>query len=368
MRFLPIWTLFLISTHSWAFPEMIRHGYVNCISCHVSPTGGGVLTEYGREISGNLLSTWGADNPKEAQFAYDIVKLPDWLTAIGNYRGVYAYQNTPYISQGQYIYMQGDAEAAAHLKKWYFDASLGYENKPNDISFTDHLISATHFINYRPTDEFSFRIGRFYPAFGIYTPDHVIPTKRDLGWDEGQQTYNLEAAYISEKWNVFLTPDFGRPDQPSLHRETGFSAWGSLAFADTYKVGLTYFYGNGQSTTRNVAGIWGTLGFAHNLFLLSEWDLQQQGSKNSSFPSQLGGVDYNRFDYELIQGLHVYLTQDFSQLNFNDFQTLHNSFGLGVQWFPRPHFEINVSWQRLRTIAISSDYTDFAWAMINIYI
>jgi hypothetical protein len=167
---------------------------------------------------------------------------------------------------------------------------------------------------------------------------------------------------------VFVTGDFGRPDRDSYHRETGFAIRPSLAVADTYKVGLSYFHGDGKDTTRNVGGPWGILGFTKRFFLLSEWDFQQQGSKTGAFPSQTGGLDYNRLDYEFIQGLHGYLTQDFAELNFNDFTTLHNSFGVGVQFFPRPHFEINASYQRLRQIFVGNAYTDFAWLMINLYI
>jgi hypothetical protein len=35
---------------SWALPTMARLGYVNCVTCHYSPQGGGPLNEYGRGI------------------------------------------------------------------------------------------------------------------------------------------------------------------------------------------------------------------------------------------------------------------------------------------------------------------------------
>ena len=35
---------------SYGLPTMIRLGYPNCASCHVSPQGGGLLNEYGRGI------------------------------------------------------------------------------------------------------------------------------------------------------------------------------------------------------------------------------------------------------------------------------------------------------------------------------
>ena len=357
------------STPAWCYPEMVRHGYINCIACHISPSGGGVLSGYGRELSREILSTWGTKNETESKFAWGVVPTPDWLSAMGLYRGVYAYQNTPFVQQGQYIFMQGDIEAAANVSsKLFFDASVGYENMSTDMSFSDHLIIRRAFVNYRPMDTLSFRFGRFYPNFGIETPDHVIPTKRDLGWDQGQETINLEAAWIGEKWSLFATGDFGRPDYPSYHHEQGFALTPSLAIGDTYKVGASYFHGDGLDTIRNVGGPWGILGFTRRFFLLSEWDLQQQSSKSGAFSSHTGGVNYQRLDYEVIQGLHTYLTQDFSQSDFSNFATLSNSYGLGIQFFPRPHFEVNLSWQKLRTIAVTPDYTDFAWVTFNIYI
>ena len=347
---------------------MVRHGYVNCTSCHVSPSGGGVLTQYGRELSRAILSKWGTENQNESLFAYGVVKLPEWITAMGLYRNLYAYQNTPFISQGQYIFMQNDIETAAVLKEWSFDLSLGYENKPTDVKVLDHVISRRNYVAYRPTDELSFRAGRFYPAFGILTSEHVIPTKRDLGWDEGQETYNLEGAWLGEKWNLYATADLGRPDQPSLHHETGFALSPSVALGESNKVGLSYFHGDSVTATRNVAGPWGILGFTHHFFLLSELDFQAQSVKAGGLATQKGVVNYQRLDYELIQGLHAYLTQDFSELNFQDFQTLHNSYGVGLQFFPRPHFELNLSWQKLRMIAVAPVYTDFAWFMLNFYL
>src|SRR5262249_45092482 len=38
-----------------AYPTMIRHGYTQCASCHTDPSGGTLLTEYGRAQSELLL-------------------------------------------------------------------------------------------------------------------------------------------------------------------------------------------------------------------------------------------------------------------------------------------------------------------------
>ena len=38
------------SIPAFALPTMIRLGYPNCVSCHLTPQGGGLLNEYGRGI------------------------------------------------------------------------------------------------------------------------------------------------------------------------------------------------------------------------------------------------------------------------------------------------------------------------------
>ncbi|RYZ63714.1 MAG: hypothetical protein EOP05_23120, partial [Proteobacteria bacterium] len=50
-----------VGANAEAYPDLIRHNYVNCTTCHVSPTGGGAMTEYGRAMSHELLSAWGTE-------------------------------------------------------------------------------------------------------------------------------------------------------------------------------------------------------------------------------------------------------------------------------------------------------------------
>ncbi len=68
-----------------AYPFLIEHGYTNCAQCHIDPSGGGALTEYGRGQSEILLRTpWEAraddwEPGKVKDFAFG-APLPTWLT------------------------------------------------------------------------------------------------------------------------------------------------------------------------------------------------------------------------------------------------------------------------------------------------
>jgi hypothetical protein len=56
------WTVALVgwavsfSPAAHAYPENVRHGYVNCAACHIHPQGGGQLNAYGRQLSKALQS------------------------------------------------------------------------------------------------------------------------------------------------------------------------------------------------------------------------------------------------------------------------------------------------------------------------
>ena len=60
--------LVLPAASAHAYPWMIQHGYTNCSTCHVEPSGFGLLTEYGRAQAQIVLPTlWGGKTPDEVE-------------------------------------------------------------------------------------------------------------------------------------------------------------------------------------------------------------------------------------------------------------------------------------------------------------
>src|SRR3954463_342439 len=79
------------SSPAHAYAWMIRHGYTQCVQCHVDPSGAGALTQYGRVISDVLLRThYGWEKPDEeaqlGKFLFGAVTLPDELDFGGSVR------------------------------------------------------------------------------------------------------------------------------------------------------------------------------------------------------------------------------------------------------------------------------------------
>src|SRR5690242_17806457 len=97
--------IFLATTLFWSsmslcFPEMVRHGYNNCITCHVSPSGGGVLNHYGRSLSLEVMSFSGSEGEEQL---LGFVKTPYWLNVGGDVRSVQYYTNTPTVIAAQFF-------------------------------------------------------------------------------------------------------------------------------------------------------------------------------------------------------------------------------------------------------------------------
>ena len=80
-----------VTTRAHAYAWMIRHDYSNCATCHTDPSGAGLLTEYGRDQSDQLLRMrYGSPASDTAGsssgFLWGLVTEPRWLTLGGQLR------------------------------------------------------------------------------------------------------------------------------------------------------------------------------------------------------------------------------------------------------------------------------------------
>ncbi|MFM8268927.1 MAG: hypothetical protein ACKN9V_01970 [Pseudomonadota bacterium] len=357
MRFGFTFILVFLSQTIFAFPQNVRAGYANCVTCHQSPTGGGILTSYGRKLSADWMSAWGREN--EDEFLYGSVSLPQWLNMGGDIRALQLYQNRASRESAEFIFMQADVEAAASIGKVTVDATAGVTPQGNPLS-------RRHFLQYQPTEELSFRVGRFLPAVGINTENHSVAVKRGVGRDQGTETYNVEAAWIDQNFDVFITGILGRPDSLNLGAEMGGALSSSIFLGNRHKIGASYVVLTRNVGYRNLAGPFFILGLGKKFFLMVDtaftWFKPQLGAVQSGF------ADTVRFNFEMSQGVHFYLSQEFFQNNFQDTASRMEAYGVGFQFFPRPHLELNTQFLKQRYGGTSSSFADYAYAMLHFYL
>jgi hypothetical protein len=234
--------LLLLTCSRWgaAEPMFLSKQYTRCTTCHYSPTGGGLLTPYGRSLSHHELSTfrgsedagppgspppaprggeqdflWGALGDRLGPLSMGVDLRPAHLS--------YDFDNT---TTHMNFWMNADVLAAYQIKGWTLYGEIGREPLVEGA----HLGSYEYWVQHQNDKGLAFRVGRFLPAFGVKLADHTALTRSTLGFDKYDQVYALEVSRTLERyqWQVSLGP--GRADSV-LHDDgrRAFTATGRFA-------------------------------------------------------------------------------------------------------------------------------------------
>jgi hypothetical protein len=316
-------SLLFFSRVGLAFPEMGRLGYSSCQSCHVSPTGGGVLNKYGRSVADDFLGTWSYEGA--GQNLFGLADTPEWLDIGGDTRTIRLLMDTgaERIPPRTFL-MQSDLELALHLgPRITVAGAYGYYGIPLPVNLLDEVKpeARRYYVLIKPYEWLSIRSGKFYPAYGLMIPDHTVNIRAGLFWPQGGETTNTEIGFWQQWGEVAFThvssePDKGRSQALALRASAYIGQSGQAGFS---------LYQNDKSSAY---GLFGIFGFTKKFYLMAEADY-----KTSS------GVDI----YQLWGGAGLELFKGFLVLA-NTFATVvdpggSTGYGYGLQWFPFPHFE-----------------------------
>ena len=105
---------------------MIGHGYAGCATCHLDPSGAGLLNEFGREEAADTLRSHYGSDPAPVEPFFGLWKNPDWLLTGGSFRdGLFFMKagTAPYSQQN--ILMQADLRVGIDAGRWRAAGSLG---------------------------------------------------------------------------------------------------------------------------------------------------------------------------------------------------------------------------------------------------
>ena len=109
------------------------------------------------------------------------------------------------------------------------------------------------------------------------------------------------------------------------------------------------------------------LSYQKNLFLMSEFFYQSKLNTATKIESK-GFVNTNRLNYQLFKGLIPFLTFEASQLDWSQETSERESYGAGIQFFPRPHIELMATAQKDRYYIDDGYYSDLYWLTLNYYL
>lgn len=341
--------LFALGAASTAFgyPEFARYGYFSCTSCHVSPGGGGALTDYGRSFEAERLATFFKKD-EELLLHGAIGATPPWLVVGGNFRQIQTLTETSRSKDGRWIPMQRDVEVCVHPGPAWACVTGGIV-KPASIQPDGRPVYGARRANLRVDigENFLVRAGRFMPRYGLMIANHTSSIRQGLGFDQYAETDQLEATFVSERLEVALARGFGRklplPEATDDDAAPATTLTVAAAATEKTRVGLSYHHESDDEGTVQKGGIFTAATLGDATFLLAEID--HMLSRTDRAPGDTvvlrSAASHARLGYETTRGLFPYLLHEASFRDLTDGATRRDTFGLGIQWFPRPHFEID---------------------------
>jgi hypothetical protein len=228
------------SRRAAAYPQYQLSRDQTCTGCHVSPAGGGLLTENGYSVAETqaLLTD-------SSQFMYGLFKLPGWLALGGDLRSSTGYIRTP-DGEFAFIPMQGDLYASATARGFTLHVTVGarpaqWNGLGNTPAVIDRFWSREHYAMWQQEenghDGLFVRIGRFMPVFGLRFAEHPDYTRRFGGTPLYGETYGAAVEYIKDSWEAHVTGFIEDPLIDTVVHDTGGAGYAEVRLNPRLQVG-----------------------------------------------------------------------------------------------------------------------------------
>jgi len=358
-----LWVI-LWATPAHAYPWMIRHEYTGCATCHVDPSGGYLLTPYGRAQTQTLLATFGHgpegdEVDRRSEFALGLVRLPTGLNLGGSVREAYMWSEE--VSPRQppattlSLLMQADLRAAITVDKFVATGSVGYlRHGRHAAQITrgnqDVLVSREFWVGYHLGEEQQtlIRAGRMYLPFGLRVIEHPFYVRSMTSTNiDSQQQYGASIFHEEESYHAELMAIAGNYQIfPDAYRKRGYSGYIEFTVMPRLQLGasslVTYQKLDPDLMQSAVHGAHGAMlrwSPDEKIAILAEADIVHSiidGSINHA-----GFASMAQLDYEFLRGLHGLVTTEFYLPPKSQALWLNREW-LSVAWFAYPHLDLRL--------------------------
>lgn len=350
-----------------AFPWMIRHDYKSCNTCHADPSGGGLLTQYGRGMEETLTRSYfgkhtGEEDPgKIGNFMFGAFDLPEWLLMQLDARGLNMLQpssTTPY----KFWLMQANGSAQITLSRFRLMGDIGLGTPGGALASsvtrgTDYRLISRQFwagLDLGSDNQFLLRAGRINVPYGLRIIEHTAYVRAATRTDiNASQEFGLTLAYTGEKLRGEVMAIAGNFQiHPDDYRERGYSAFLEYAVNDRFTLGgsslITHANNDVQLATalwRQAHGLFGRWTPAKSVVVMAESDLllfsQPAPSANLAAINNFGNATFLQIDLEPWQGLHFMPTGEV-YLNKAAQPGVSMAAWASLAWFFAPHFDMRL--------------------------
>jgi hypothetical protein len=354
--------LFALAAPAAAYPQFqLSSGSARCSQCHISPTGGGLLTQWGTAESGDTLTPGG-----DGRFLHGLVTLPEWLQLGGDFR-VAALANDVGSTDGTEFAafpMQADVGAAIKSGALRLVGYLGARGRvrsgaPTSTdssgsmvespSLASYFISREHYVMYQPDEAAGIyvRAGRFAAPYGLRLADHTAYVRRYLGYNLLEETYGIGVGYLADAVEIHATGFVYDPLQGGPRKEVGGAVLVEMQPGDAV-IGFSARASKASTDTRLQAG-------AHAKLWIENAKLLVQGEIDGVHQSFDAGGARNQLAAYVgpvlipTKGLYTGVAYQAFAEDLAVHSVLHQGIDAWASYLPRAHFEImlNARGQRI---------------------
>lgn len=344
-----------------AVPEAARYGHFTCVSCHVSPGGSGVLTSYGRMFAADKLSTWhfdGEENP-----LHGLVPVSDRYLLGGDIRWADYRQKSDATTFEKFWRMQSDIEAGVHVGNVWVTATGGTKpagptDRPEDTRkpVVRGYLARVDLLQ----EHLVLRGGLFLPKYGLMLSDHTAWVRTITGLGPDKEQTQLEAIYQDDALEVSLAAlvkdrSFDRENQS----KSGVNAGAAVMFDNRHRLSAnvlqTHLTSQAGTSDMLAFGVSSVVTYTRRLFSMLEVDRAATAFKavDGSTSTRVEVAAFGTLSYETYRGILPYGRLEYRSTHAGDIQTHARRWGAGLNWYVRPH--VQVDGRVLRSSSSASD-------------
>lgn len=337
------------ATSAQAYPRFqFTTDNARCSECHISPAGGGLLNEYGRGEAADTISMGGSESfLGDGRPFNGLFEAPEWFRFGGDYRGALIVRQ----SEDQDIEVLGfpmQVDLYTHVKLGdaiSLSVTAGVRGAARDNTrppVAERFVSREHFVMWRPEDTGPYvRAGRFFPVYGLRDVDHTSVLRRRLGFHVLEEPYAISGGLVEGDQELHATVYTGSPLFSGGRKATGAAGYWEKRIRDlTGAVGAQAKVDFTSEDVRYLAGGVGKLWLAGpKLLLLGELDVGAQQFRTSG-PTALQLAAHAGVTYVWRTWLMPSLTLERYENDLTLRESARDSVTLGLQFFPRAHWEI----------------------------
>ena len=346
----------ILASTAQAYPQLQLIRDQTCASCHLSPAGGGLLSENGLATA-QAMSALGDD----AAPLWGALGGPAWLAWGGDLRAAGGYTGGANDRTVAFP-MQAELTGAVTVGHLSLHVTAGLRDPQEGNTTATLFASREHWLQWQQHDGASdgwfVRVGRFMPVFGMRFAEHPAWTRRYGGTPLYGEAYGAAFEYVSPAWEIHATGFLHDPLLPdSIERGNGATLYAEARVTPRTSIGLEGKVDITPDDHKEHVGMTAKHAIG-DLVLQAEAQIIHQ-------KVVLGGTDeqavgYAMASYALPYGILIDLGLEAYAPDFHVRYLDQEGADLNVHWFASSHAELvllnHVQMQELGEGGLSSGY------------